>query len=143
MKRLAVSSVAVAGVFTLGLAGASILAPSAGAATPFVAGHPAAHTPAVSPNAKVKSGSTWTLNIPGVGCNVETFAAGNVVTTDTGFTGTWIKPTGTTLALVYPNVATFVGTYSSSLGDYSGKVNLAGSGKYPGSSLTPGATSGC
>jgi hypothetical protein len=143
MRRLAVSSAAVAGVLTLGLAGASILAPSAGAATPFVAGHAATHAPAVSSNAKVKTGSIWTLNVSGGGgCNVETFASGNVVTTDSGYTGTWIKPTSTTLALVYPNTATFVGTYSTALGDYSGKLTIGGV-KYPDSTLTPGATAGC
>jgi hypothetical protein len=141
MKRMKVSTAAAAGVFTLGMAGALALAPSAGAAPGFLAGHPHAAPAAASPGARVKPGSVWTMNAPGAGCNVQTFSAGGVATTDTGFTGTWTKPTKNTFKFNYPTApAKYSGTYTS--GSYTGRLKYAGT-KYPGTTLTPGATPDC
>lgn len=143
MRRLAVSTAAVAGVLTLGMTATLTLSPSAGAATGFLAGHSHAAPAVASPNTRVKPGSVWTLTVSGVGCNVQTFASGNVVTTDTGFTGTWKKPTANTIKFNYPTVpAKYKGKYSKSLDDYTGTLVLSGTA-YPGTTLTPGATSGC
>ncbi len=142
MKRLAVSTT-VAGLLTLGMAGAATLAPSAGAASPFLSnGAHARVAPAVRPAARIMPGSVWTMNAPGAGCNVWTFASsGNGVTTDTGFAGTYSKPTVNTVKAKFPTApAKYKGTYSA--GTYTGKLKLAGV-VYPGTTLTPGATSGC
>ena len=141
MKRLAVSTT-VAGLLTLGLAGAATLAPSAGAASPFLTNGPHARVaPAVTPAARIMPGSVWTMNSSG-GCNVWTFASsGNGVTTDTGFAGTYSKPTVSSVKAKFPTApAKYKGTYAH--GIYTGKLVVAGVA-YPGTTLTPGATSGC
>jgi hypothetical protein len=143
MRRLAVSSAAVAGVLTLGLTGASTLAPSAGAASPFLTnGAHARVAPAVTPAARIRPGSVWTMNSPGAGCNIWTFASsGNGVTTDTGFIGTYSKPTANSVKAKFPTApAKYKGTYSA--GTYTGKLVLSGVA-YPSTTLTPGSTSGC
>ena len=141
MKRLMVSST-VAGLFVLGLS-AMTLAPSAGAANGFlVHGAHATARPAVAPH-YVTPGSVWTLTTPGVGCNVETFGANHVVTTDTGFSGKWKEPTVNTIKERFPTAsAKYKGTASSPTSGYTGTLKLGGT-NYPGTTLTPGATAGC
>ena len=139
-EAFAGSSAAVAGVLTLGLAGASAPGPVRGSSY-SVRGpglHAAAHAPAVTPAARIRPGSVWTMNSPGAGCNIWTFASsGNGVTTDTGFTGTYSKPTANSVKAKFPTApAKYKGTYSA--GTYTGKLVLSGAA-YPSTTLTPGA----
>jgi hypothetical protein len=63
--------------------------------------------------------------------------------TDTGFSGTWSRPTVTTIKINAPTApAKYHGRYVSSSGSYTGTLILGGV-KYPGTTLTPGATAGC
>jgi hypothetical protein len=143
MKRSVVLTAAVAGVLTLGMTGALMLASSAGAAPLFLTGGSHAAAPAVAPNARVEPGSVWTLKTPIFGCNIETFSSGNVVTSDAGFSGTWTKPTTNTIKLVFPGAPEkYKGTYSKTSGGYTGKLSSEGS-SIGDTTLTPGATSGC
>jgi hypothetical protein len=145
MKRFGVSTTA-AGLLMLGMAGGLTLAPSAGATTRFLTSgaHAAGVAPSATSAAKVKPGSVWTMNAPDGGCNVWTFdTSGNGVTTDTGYDGTWTKPSSTKIKArfpAYPGTWTYKGTYSG--GSYTGSLKMDGT-SLPGTTLTPGATSGC
>jgi hypothetical protein len=138
MKRLALATGAVAGLLTLGMTGALVLAPSAGATNRFLIDGTHA-----TPATHVKPGSVWTLTAGPGECNVQTFAAGGGVTTDTGYTGTWTKPTRNKIKESFPSApATYKAKYSRALGGYTGTLVLAGT-SYPNTTLTPGATAGC
>ncbi len=99
---------------------------------------------AMTLNAGVKSGSTWTLNI--TPCTVVSFAKHHKFSDDVGDAGTWKKPIYTSnvnMTFVSgPNAAaTFKGTYSKASGDYSGKFTTPDMTSTV--TMTPGATGGC
>jgi hypothetical protein len=142
MKRLAVSTT-VAGLLALGTTGALTLAPSAGATSSFL--HNGAHATVareVVPGARITPGSVWTLTVAGGGCNVWTFASsGNGVVIDSGFSGTYSKPTVNEVKAKFPtDPAKYKGTYAH--GIYTGTFVVVGL-VFPGATLTPGATPDC
>jgi hypothetical protein len=102
----------------------------------------------VAAAAHVKSASTWTTRTPGNGCEAETFVKVKRVrtlTSDFGSSGTWTGG-GKTVTWTYtagPAAGiSFTGTYSKTLGGYSGTISLNGQ---VGSAATmmPGHLPGC